>query len=211
MRKFKKVLGSMLIFAMIFSLSAQIWAKPMKKIQKHKSKPDVLMVIAPKNVEDLELFVPKSILEAKGAKVTVASTTMDISTGTHGALIKPDMKISDVKLKKFDAVIVVGGTGAIEFLWEDVALRQLLIEANDKGKIVGAICGAPPALSKAGILEGKKATMYPWDDGIKELEKYGAIYVDEEVVVSDNIITGRNVDASAAYGTKLCELLELAH
>jgi len=37
---------------------------------------------------------------------------MDISTGTHGALIKPDIKISDVKLKKFDAVIVVGGTGA---------------------------------------------------------------------------------------------------
>lgn len=210
MRKFKKLLGLMLVLTMIFTLSAQIWAKPFKWQQKHKSKPDVLMVIAPKNVEDLEFFVPKSILEANGAKVTVASTTMNMSTGTNGALIKPDIKISDVKLKKFDAVIVVGGTGSIEFLWEDAALRQLLIEANDKGKIVGAICGAPPALSKAGILEGKKSTMYPWDDGIKELEKYGATYVDEEVVVSDNIITGKNVDASAVFGLKLIELLEIA-
>ncbi len=207
MNNFKKFLGFMLVFSMIFCLSAQIWAKPIKGHQKHKSKPEVLMVIAPKNVEDLEFFVPKSILEANGAKVIVASTTMDISTGTNGSLIKPDIKISGVKVKKFDAVIVVGGTGSIEFLWEDAALRKLLIEANNDNKIVGAICGAPPALSKAGILKGKKATMYPWDDGIKELEKYGATYVDEEVVVSGNIITGRNVDASAAFGLKLCELL----
>lgn len=210
MIKLKKGLGLMLVFAVIFCLSAQIWAKPMKGHQKHKLKPEVLLVIAPKSVEDLEFFVPKSILEANGAKVTVASTTRDMSSGTHGALIKPDIKISDVKLNKFDAVIVVGGNGSIEFLWEDASLRKLLIEANDKDKIVGAICGAPPALSKAGILEGKKATMYPWDDGIKELEKYGATYVDEEVVVSDNIITGKNVDASAAFGLKLCELLEIA-
>ena len=45
------------------------------------------------------------------------------------------------------------------------------------------------ALAKAGIMEGKSATMYTWDDGIKELEKYGAKYVDEDIVVSENIVT----------------------
>lgn len=206
-RNYKRVISLILLFAIIFCLSAQIWARPVQGCQKHKSKVDVLMVIAPKNIEDLEFFIPKSILEVNGAKVTVASTTLDIATGTHGAHIKPDIKISDVKLKKFDAVFVVGGTGSIEFLWEDASLRKLLIEANDNHKIIGAICGAPPALAKAGILSGKTATMYSWEDGIKELEKYGATYLDEEVVVSENIITGRNVEASEAFGFKLCELL----
>jgi len=208
----KKIVSIMLVFAMVLGLSTQIWAKPMgrccmKKNHPHKLKTEVLMVIPPTDIEDLEFFVPKSILEANGAKVTVASTTKGYAKGSHGALVKPDIKISDVKVKKYDAVIVVGGMGTIAHLWDDASLRKLLIEANKKDLIIGAICGAPPALAKAGIMEGKSATMYTWDDGIKELEKYGAKYVDEDIVVSENIVTGRNVDTSEAFGLKMCEVL----
>lgn len=206
MKSLKRGIGLVLVFVMLLGISTQIWAKPINKCQ-NKLQKNVLMVIAPTNFEDLEFFVPKSILEAYGAKVTVASITTDMATGTNGALIKPDIKISDVNVKKFDAIIVVGGTGVIEKLWDDIPLRGLLQKADKCGKIVSAICAAPPALSKAGILEGKQATMYPWDGGIKELEKYGAIYVNEEVVVSGNIVTGRNVEASKAFGLKLCEIL----
>jgi len=209
-KDFKKVISLIVVIAVIFCVSTQILARSAHRFKRHKSKVEVLMVVAPKNIEDLEFFVPKSILETNGAKVTVASTTLDTAIGTHGAQIKPDIEISNVRSNKFDAIFVVGGTGSIEFLWEDASLRKLLIEANDKNKIIGAICGAPPALSKAGIMNGKTATMYPWEDGIKELEKYGATYVDEEVVVSENIITGKNVEASEAFGLKLCEVLGIS-
>lgn len=214
-RNTKKAVGIMLVFSVIFVLSAQIWAMPMrghfmKRFHPNKPKTEVLMVIPPTDIEDLEFYVPKSILEANGAKVTVASTTRDIATGSHGSMIKPDIKISNVQVKKFDAVIVVGGTGTIAHLWDDASLRELLIDANKRNIIIAAICGAPPALAKAGIMEGKSATMYTWEDGIKEMEKYGAIYVDEDIVVSENIVTGRNVDASEAFGLKMCEVLGIS-
>lgn len=170
---------------------------------------NVLMVIAQKDFEDVELFEPKAILEMCGAKVDVASITTDIATGAQGGTIKPDLKISDAKAQNYDAVVVVGGIGAIGTLWEDLNLRSLLQDAGKQNKIVAAICAAPPTLSKAGLLKHKNATMYPWDDGIKELTMDGANYINEEVVVFGNIVTGRNQDASNAFGHKLCEVLKI--
>ncbi len=171
----------------------------------------VLMIIAQKDFEDVELFDPKTILEVNGAKITVASTTTDTATGSNGSRVTPDIKISAAKASDFDAIVVVGGTGVIGSLWEDTSLRKLLQDANKNNKVIAAICAAPPVLSKAGLLKNKKATMFPWDDGIKELTKYGAKYVNEEVVVSGNIVTGRNPDASQAFGLKLCEVLKILH
>jgi len=192
--------------AMIFGTVSTSWvqAADSKKVEPKKN---VLMVIAPKDFEDCELFEPKTILEVNGAKVTVASTTTESCTGMKGRTIKPDIKISDAKAKDYDAIVVVGGTGVIGTLWEDMPLRSLLQEGNLQNKIIGAICAAPPTLAKAGLLKDKNATMFPWDDGIKELTKYGAKYVNEETVVSGNIVTGKNPDASKAFGLKLCDVL----
>ena len=172
---------------------------------------NVLMVIAQKDFEDVEFFTPKTLLELNGAKVTVASITTDIAKGMNGSIVTPDIKISSAKAKDYDTVVIAGGAGVIKTLWEDKDLRSLLQDAYSQNKIVAAICAAPPTLSKAGILNGKKATMFPWDDGIKELTKYGAIYLNEETVVDGNIVTGRNPDASSAFGLKLCEVLKILH
>lgn len=88
-RNIKKIVGIMLVFAMVLVLSTQIWARPMgrccmRKHHPHKLKTEVLMVIPPTDIEDLEFFVPKSILEANGAKVTVASTTRDFAKEAKG-------------------------------------------------------------------------------------------------------------------------------
>jgi putative intracellular protease/amidase len=117
--------------------------------------------------------------------------------------------ISNAKAKDYDAIVIVGGTGVIGTLWEDQDLRNLVKEANKEKKIIAAICAAPPVLARAGILKDKKATMFPWSDGIKELTNNGVNYVDKEVVVSGNIITGRNPDASVAFGLQLCEALKI--
>jgi PfpI family intracellular protease len=169
---------------------------------------NVLMVVAPKDFEDVELYLPKTLLEINGANITVASTTAK-ALGLNGSTCTTDILISNAKAKDYDAIVIVGGTGVISSLWDDKDLRNLIKDANKEKKIIGAICAAPPILARAGILKDKKATMFPWSDGIKELTKNGAIYVDKEVVVSGNIITGRNPDASVAFGLKLCEELKI--
>jgi PfpI family intracellular protease len=167
---------------------------------------NVLMVIAPKDFEDIEFYTPKTLLELNGANVTTASTTAT-ALGANGSTCNTDILISKAKIKDYDAIVVVGGTGVISSLWDDKDLRLLIKEANKEKKLIAAICAAPPVLARAGVLKDKKATMFPWDDGIKELTDNGAKYVDKEVVVSGNIVTGRNPDASLAFGLKLCERL----
>ncbi len=169
---------------------------------------EVLMVVAPKDFEDVEFYTPKTLLEINGAKVTVASTT-SVAIGANGSSYTTDLLISDAKAKNYDAIFVVGGIGSISDLWNNLDLRKLLKDANKQRKIIASICAAVPTLAKAGILKGKEATMYPWDDGIKELTDRGVKYVDQEVVVSGNIVTGRNPDASVAFGLKLCEVLNI--
>lgn len=169
---------------------------------------NVLMVVAPKDFEDVEFYIPKTLLEINGANITVASTTSK-ALGLNGSTCTTDIMISNAKAKDYDAIVIVGGTGVISSLWDDKDLRNLLKDANKEKKIIAAICAAPPILARAGILKDKKATMFPWSDGIKELTNNGVKYVDKEVVVSGNIVTGRNPDASVAFGLKLCEELKI--
>lgn len=169
---------------------------------------NVLMVVAPKDFEDIELYAPKTLLELNGANVTVASTS-STALGLNGSTYTTDIMIANAKAKDYDAIVIVGGTGVIGTLWEDQDLRNLVKDANKQKKIIAAICAAPPVLARAGILKDKKATMFPWSDGIKELTNNGVKYVDKEVVVSGNIVTGRNPDASVAFGLKLCEVLKI--
>lgn len=169
---------------------------------------NVLMVVAPKDFEDVEFYIPKTLLEINGANITVASTTSK-ALGLKGSTCTTDIMISNAKAKDYDAIVIVGGTGVISSLWDDKDLRNLLKDANKEKKIIAAICAAPPILARAGILKDKKATMFPWSDGIKELTNNGVKYVDKEVVVSGNIVTGRNPDASVAFGLKLCEELKI--
>ena len=55
--------------------------------------------------------------------------------------------------------------------------------------VAAAICLSPVALSYTGILDGKSATVFPDNDALSELKKGGAIYVDEDVVASGNIVS----------------------
>lgn len=173
---------------------------------KNSGNKKVLMIVAPKNFEDTEFFEPKTIFEINGAEITVASTA-EIAEGSHGRRVKTDLEIKNAKAQDYDALVIAGGTGVIDFLWEDPDLRNLLQDADKRGKIIGAICAAPPVLAKAGLLKSKNATMYPWDDGIKELTSKGAIYINEEAVVSGNIVTGKNQEASQVFGLKICDVL----
>lgn len=169
---------------------------------------NILIVVAPKDFEDVEFYTPKTLLEINGANVTVASTT-STAFGLNGSACTTDILISDAKAKDYDGIVIVGGTGVINSLWNDTDLKNLLKDADKENKMIAAICAAPPILARAGLLKNKKATMFPWSDGIKELTNHDAKYVDQEVVVSGNIVTGRNPDASVAFGLKLCEELKI--
>ena len=71
----------------------------------------ILMVIAPGNFNDTELETPVRVLGDAGANISIASTTTNTVTGMYRKEVKLDMKLEQVEVQSYDAVIFVGGYG----------------------------------------------------------------------------------------------------
>ena len=164
----------------------------------------VLMVIAQNGFRDEEYFKPKELLEFAGYTVKTASVQAGKAMGKLGGTAKVDIALSNVKAEDYEAVVFVGGPGAADYIEDETALN-IAREADKKGRIVAAICIAHAILARAGILKGKKATVFHSDSGILVEEK--VIYIDMPVVVDGRIITASGPDAAHEFGKALVKAL----
>ncbi|MCK4320577.1 DJ-1/PfpI family protein, partial [Candidatus Bathyarchaeota archaeon] len=167
----------------------------------------VLMIIAPKGFRDEEFREPKAVLEEKGVKVTVASTATGTAKGMFGMQVIPDIIVDKVNPAEFDAVVVVGGSGSQTYLWNNLQVHKIVQSLHQQGGLVAAICISPVVLAKAGLLEGKKMTVFRTATTLNELEKVGALISDAPVIVDGKIITGKGPEAAREFGQKIAESL----
>ena len=166
----------------------------------------VLMVIAPDNFRDEEYREPRRILESKGCAVTVASTSTKPAKGMLGALVTPDTTLDKVKAADYDAVIFVGGYGA-ERLFGDRHAHALAADTVKGGKTLGAICVSPTILANAGLLRGKRATV--WPDQSKALIAGGANYTGAPVEQDGKVITADGPASAVTFGETIARALGL--
>ena len=118
------------------------------------------------------------------------------------------MDVAEANAAGLDAVIMPGGFGAAlnlsSFALEgakgevDPDVRRLLLEMNDLGKPIGAICIAPATLSLALGHKGISVTIGNDADTAASIEKTGAKHV---VCTVDNIVvdTANKVITTPAY------------
>lgn len=165
----------------------------------------ILMIIASNNFRDEEYRNPREIFEKDGAKVIVASSRKREITGMLGMKVTPDILLNEVNIDDYDAVIFVGGTGSSEY-WDNKEAHNIARSAYEKGKVIGAICIAPITLTRAGLLQGKRATVFSSE--IENLKNGGAVYTDESVSVDGTIVTGNGPTAAKEFGEKIAELLK---
>lgn len=161
-----------------------------------------LMVIASDQFRDEEYAKPRAILESAGVRVTVASSSLKESTGMLGLKVKPDILLQDAKAGDYDAVVFVGGMGATEY-WESPAAHALAQAAYAGGRVTSAICLAPMTLAKAGLLKGKKATI--WKDAVEDFKAQGVVYTGGDVERDGRLVTGSGPEAAEAFGQALLE------
>lgn len=166
----------------------------------------VVLIIAEKVFRDEEYQVPKEVLSQAGIQVITASTTNGEAVGKLGLKVTPDILISQIDTEKLDALIFIGGGGASQY-FNDPLAHNLAKQAAEKGKIYGAICIAPTILANAGLLKGKKATVFPSPDGIEALKKGGAVYTRGDVEIDGKLITGCGPEAAKEFGEALVKML----
>lgn len=165
----------------------------------------ILMIIANRGFRDEEFFTPYNFFKKEGFKVIVASNKTSTASGMLGGRFLPDINISDIGgVDGFAAVVLPGGIGSTIF-WSSKKVKYIIKEAYKQGKIIGALCLSPVTLAKAGILTGKKATVWPSE--AEYLRSKGVVYIDTDVVVDGNIVTASGPQAADKFAREVVGLL----
>ncbi len=168
-----------------------------------------ILVMATDGFEQSELEVPLERLQDAGADIDIASIEMADITGWDeddwGDEIEVDLKISDVDIANYDALILPGGQINPDLLRVNEDAISLIRDFAATGKPVAAICHAPWLLIEAGLANGRRLTSYK---SIRtDVANAGAIVVDEAVVVDGNLITSRCPDDLTAFCDAIIEAL----
>jgi len=137
---------------------------------------------------EFELWYPYYRLLEEGAEVKLIGPEAKVYESKHGLPAEADLSAAEVKAGDFQGIIVPGGY-APDKLRRYPKILDLVREIFENGGIVASICHGPWVLISTNIMKGKKTTGF---NSIKDdLVNAGAIYLDKEVVVDNNLITSR--------------------
>ncbi|MFN3599596.1 MAG: DJ-1 family glyoxalase III [Aquificaceae bacterium] len=160
-------------------------------------------IILAEGFEEVEAVAPIDVLRRAGVEVIIAGLTPDPVPSARDVKIVPDTTVDNLNPKELDLVILPGGAGGVERLKADPRVERLIKAMQDKKKLIGAICAAPTALAKFGVLEGKRATVYP--SLVEEIKP--AQFVNQRVVEDENLITSQGPGTALEFGLRLAEKL----
>jgi len=205
------IVGGLFIFKNLTKVSQKEEVIPKEKItmpETLKGK-KVAMIIAFRDFRDEEYFVPKETLKKAGVEIKTASNKMGRAIGADGGDVEVDLLVSEINPADFDAIVFIGGPGCLENLDNESSYR-VAQETVSQNRVLASICISPVILAKAGVLEGRKATV--WSSvmdrsSVRILKDNGTIYQDEDVVVDGKIITGNGPAAAKEFGQAILEVL----
>ena len=139
-------------------------------------------------LEECEGLLCVDILRRAGVDVTIAAVGgARVVQSARQVNIVADALAEELDYTQFDACILPGGIPGVPNLKADATVRKVCTDFAAAGKKVCAICAAPTALAAFGVLQGKKATVYPGMDA--DLTAVGAAYTGLPLTIDGNIIT----------------------
>jgi len=163
--------------------------------------------------EQAEFEVPIKALRDAGAVVTVISAGQRRLHGLHhvdkGDEFQADMLIREADPEDYRALVLPGGAINADALRVDRDAQAWVLAFLDSGRPLAVICHAPWLLVSADAVEGKRLTSYHTirDDIVNA----GGEWVDQPVVVDDNLITSRRPDDLPRFNKALIQALEQDH
>lgn len=156
--------------------------------------------------EEIEALTPVDYLRRASIEVDTVSISDELKvTGSHNIPVLADKLLTEVNADEYLGLYLPGGLPGATNLRDNAQVIELIQQFNQEEKMVTAICAAPIALEKAGVLEGKRVTSFPtFADELKSKGEYS----ENQVVVEDgNIITGRGAAAAIYQSFKIVETL----
>src|SRR5579884_4231435 len=165
-------------------------------------------ILATDGFEQVELLKPREALNQAGAETTVVSPKSGEIKGWNftewGQTVPVDESLDDVNADEFDALLLPGGVINPDKLRMEPKAVAFVKSFFDAGKPVAAICHGPWSVIEAGAARGRRIASWP---SIKtDLRNAGAEWVDQEVVVDENLVTSRKPDDIPAFNREMINL-----
>lgn len=165
-------------------------------------------ILATDGVEQVELLKPKQALEEAGAQTQVISPKDDKIKGWDikewGKEIDVDLPLKSADPSQFDALLLPGGVQNPDKLRMDPQAVKFVQHFVDEGKPIASICHGPWMLVETGAVEGR--TLTSWPSLKTDIQNAGGTWVDEQVILSNGIVTSRKPDDIPAFNREMIEL-----
>ena len=167
-----------------------------------------IAILATDGFEQSELIKPKQALEDAGARTQVVSPKDDKIKGWDkkdwGKEVPVDVNLKSADASKYDALMLPGGVMNPDQLRMNPDAVRFAKQFFEQGKPVAAICHGPWMLVETDAVRGRTVTSWP---SLKtDIRNAGGTWVDQEVVVSDGVVTSRNPDDIPAFNREMISL-----
>jgi protease I len=165
-------------------------------------------ILIEQGVEDAEFQIPDTALRKAGADVVVLGSRMneEYKGKQNKVSIKADATTSEAIAADFDAVIIPGGQ-ALDKMRTNLKTVRFVADALNSGILVASICHGPQVLIEGDLLKDMRATGFRAIR--KDMQNAGANFVDEPLVIDDNLITSRRPGDLPIFTTAILQALEL--
>ena len=189
-----------------------------------------ILIIIPKDYyNEEELEIPYELFKSEDANIIVASSKMKEAVGMKTGRRMPDRLIVDCmegitgdsyvtggtgtrQIKAvFQGVVVVGGSGARNYLWEDKIVRLLITDRYKSEFVVAAIGQGIGCLAEASLVE---ALEVPVNENtakkpfLKILEKGKALLSDEDLIIHERLVMGKDSSIAEAFAQAVIDEVE---
>ncbi len=158
-----------------------------------------LMMPFANGFEEIEALAVVDILRRAGIETEMIGVVGSVISGAHGIRVVMDKRLNEIRMENYDGIILPGGSLGYKNLGKSKAIMDAIKQFNERGKLVAAICASPMLLAKAGVLENRKATIYP---GLESKIPYPRA---DKVVVDGNVITSQAPGTAIAFALAIVE------
>lgn len=169
----------------------------------------IAFLVAPEGIEQQELTDPwQAVTDAGHEPVLLSTESGEVQMFEH--LDKADTQqvdalVADAEPAEYDALVLPGGVANPDALRMDENAVEFVREFVGSGRPVAVICHAAWMLVEADVVSGRKLTS--WPSVQTDVRNAGGEWVDEEVVIDENLITSRKPDDLPAFCDALLEAI----
>ena len=167
-----------------------------------------IAILVEDGFEQVELVEPRKALDQAGAQTSIVSPKTPRVRGWNftewGEELPVDVPLDRARPEDFDALQLPGGVmnpDRLRMNPKAVAFAKAFFDAR---KPVAAICHGPWLLIEAGVASGRKIASWP---SLKtDLRNASAEWIDQEVVVDENLVSSRKPDDIPAFNRAMIDL-----